>query len=63
MPKQITLEEWDLRYAKLQKAGTHQPDYGGPLSRYVEDGDQRLLKLRYDNSAAALRLWNFLLTE
>jgi benzoyl-CoA reductase/2-hydroxyglutaryl-CoA dehydratase subunit BcrC/BadD/HgdB len=29
----------------------------------VEDGDQRLLKLRYDNSAAALRLWNFLLTE
>jgi benzoyl-CoA reductase/2-hydroxyglutaryl-CoA dehydratase subunit BcrC/BadD/HgdB len=63
MPKQITLDEWDLRYKQLEKAGTQQPDYGGPLSRHVEDGDQRLLKLRYDNSAAALRLWNFLLTE
>jgi benzoyl-CoA reductase/2-hydroxyglutaryl-CoA dehydratase subunit BcrC/BadD/HgdB len=63
IPKQITLEEWDLRYEQLLTAGTHQPDYGGPLSRHVEDGDQRLLKLRYDNSAAALRLWNFLLTE
>jgi benzoyl-CoA reductase/2-hydroxyglutaryl-CoA dehydratase subunit BcrC/BadD/HgdB len=63
MPKQITLEEWDLRYEQLKKAGTYQTKYGGPLSRHVEDGDQRLLKLRYDNSAAALRLWNFLLTE
>jgi len=63
IPKQITLEEWDLRYEKLRTAGIHEPDYGGPLSRHVEDGDQRLLKLRYDNSAAALRLWNFLLTE
>lgn len=63
IPKRITLEEWDLRYERLKKAGTYQPDYGGPLSRHVEDGDQRLLKLRYDNSAAALRLWNFLLTE
>ena len=63
MPKQITLQEWDLRYKQLEKAGTYEPDYGGPLSRHVEDGDQRLLKLRYDNSAAALRLWNFLLTE
>ena len=63
IPKRITLEEWDLRYEQLAKAGTDQPHYGGPLSRHVEDGDQRLLKLRYDNSAAALRLWNFLLTE
>jgi benzoyl-CoA reductase/2-hydroxyglutaryl-CoA dehydratase subunit BcrC/BadD/HgdB len=63
IPKRITLQEWDLRYEQLAKAGTYQPDYGGPLSRHVEDGDQRLLKLRYDNSAAALRLWNFLLTE
>jgi benzoyl-CoA reductase/2-hydroxyglutaryl-CoA dehydratase subunit BcrC/BadD/HgdB len=63
MLKRITLEEWDLRYEQLEKAGTCQPDYGGPLSRHVEDGDQRLLKLRYDNSAEALRLWNFLLTE
>jgi len=63
IPKRITLEEWDLRYEQLAKTGTDQPDYGGPLSRHVADGDQRLLKLRYDNSAAALRLWNFLLTE
>ena len=63
IPKRITLEEWDLRYEQLEKAGIYQPDYGGPLSRHLEDGDQRLLKLRYDNSAAALRLWNFLLTE
>jgi len=63
IPKRITLQEWDLRYEQLEKAGTYQPDYGGPLSRHVGDGDQRLLKLRYDNSAAALRLWNFLLTE
>jgi benzoyl-CoA reductase/2-hydroxyglutaryl-CoA dehydratase subunit BcrC/BadD/HgdB len=62
-PERITLEEWDLRYEKLHRAGAHQPAYGGPLSRHVQDGDHRLLKLRYDNSAAALRLWNFLLTE
>ena len=40
-----------------------EPDYGGPLRRHVTDGDRRLLKLRLDNSAAALRLWNFLLSE
>lgn len=62
-PGQITLEEWDLRYEKLRAAGSDQPHYGGPLGRHLKDGDQRLLKLRYDNSAAALRLWNFLLTE
>ena len=63
MPRQITLQEWDQRYEQLQKAGLYQPDYGGPLSRHIEDGDTRLSKLRYDNSAAALQLWNFLLTE
>ncbi|MHC4165985.1 MAG: 2-hydroxyacyl-CoA dehydratase [Planctomycetota bacterium] len=62
-PGRITLEEWDLQYERLQATGVVQPSYGGPLSRHLKDGDQRLLKLRYDNSAAALRLWNFLLTE
>lgn len=62
-PEQITLEEWDDRYAELASAGMRQPDYGGTLGRHVADGDLRLLKLRYDNSPAALRLWNFLLTE
>jgi benzoyl-CoA reductase/2-hydroxyglutaryl-CoA dehydratase subunit BcrC/BadD/HgdB len=59
----ITLDEWDRRYEELRAAGLREPDYGGPLRRHVEDGDLRLLKLRTDNSAAALRLWNFLLSE
>jgi benzoyl-CoA reductase/2-hydroxyglutaryl-CoA dehydratase subunit BcrC/BadD/HgdB len=62
-PRQITLEQWDEQYRRLQKAGLREPDYGGPISRHIEDGDYRLRKLRYDNSAASLRLWNFLLTE
>lgn len=63
-PMQITLDEWDVRYEELKSAGLREPDYGGPLRRHVDEGgDLRLLKLRYDNSAAALRLWNFLLTE
>jgi len=53
-PGQITLQQWDKRFQQLQRAGVPQPSYGGPLSRHVEDGDTRLLKLRYDNSAAAL---------
>ena len=62
-PRQITLDEWDGRYAELVSAGIEEPSYGGPLRRHVEDGDLRLPHLRYDNSAAALHLWNFLLTE
>jgi len=62
-PRQITLQEWDDRYERLRARGIPQPVYGGPLGRHVEDGDTRLLKLRFDNSPAALRLWNFLLTE
>ena len=63
-PARITLEEWDARYAELRVAGLREPWYGGPLRRHVDEGgDYRLLRLRYDNSAAALRLWNFLLTE
>ena len=63
IPKQISLEEWETQYDELRKSGLREPDYGGRLSRHLEDGDQRLLKLRYDNSAAALRLWKFFLTE
>lgn len=61
--RRITLAEWDQRYVELRAAGLCQPDYGGPLRRHVGDGDLRLLSLRMDNSAASLRLWNFLLTE
>lgn len=62
-PRQITLEQWDREYTRLRAAGMTEPVYGGPLSRHAADGDTRLLKLRFDNSPAALRLWNFLLTE
>ena len=61
--RRITLREWDRRYDQLRAAGLCEPDYGGPLRRHVDHGDLRLLKLRMDNSAASLRLWNFLLTE
>jgi hypothetical protein len=63
VPRQLTLEDLDREHDRLRAAGEPQPAYGGPLSRHVQDGDTRLLKLRYDNSPAALRLWNFLLTE
>jgi benzoyl-CoA reductase/2-hydroxyglutaryl-CoA dehydratase subunit BcrC/BadD/HgdB len=62
-PQTISLAQWDARHAELTAAGLAEPPYGGPLSRHVADGDLRLTKLRYDNSPAALRLWNFLLTE
>jgi len=62
-PRQITLHEWDRQVECWQAAGVPQPVYGGPLGRHVADGDTRLLTLRFDNSRAALRLWNFLLTE
>jgi benzoyl-CoA reductase/2-hydroxyglutaryl-CoA dehydratase subunit BcrC/BadD/HgdB len=62
-PRQIDLQQWDREYERLRAAGMTEPVYGGPLSRHVADGDTRLLKLRFDNSPAALRLWNFLLTE
>ena len=62
-PALLTLDDWDRRYAELRAAGLLEPAYGGPLRRHVEDGDMRLLRLRFDNSPAALRLWNFLLTE
>jgi benzoyl-CoA reductase/2-hydroxyglutaryl-CoA dehydratase subunit BcrC/BadD/HgdB len=62
-PAKITLEQWDTRYAHLRAGGLIEPFYGGPLGRHLAGGDRRLSKLRYDNSPAALRLWNFLLTE
>ncbi len=63
-PRKLSLEEWETRYAELTRAGLREPSYGGPLSRHVSlEGDLRLHHLRFDNSPAALRLWNFLLTE
>jgi benzoyl-CoA reductase/2-hydroxyglutaryl-CoA dehydratase subunit BcrC/BadD/HgdB len=62
-PARITLADWERRYPQLVAAGLAEPAYGGPLERWVCDGDLRLSKLTFDDSPAALRLWNFLLSE
>jgi benzoyl-CoA reductase/2-hydroxyglutaryl-CoA dehydratase subunit BcrC/BadD/HgdB len=63
-PQKITLADWDDRHATLVQQGFTEPFYGGPLGRHVtEQRDFRLRHLQFDNSPAALRLWNFLLTE
>jgi len=62
-PAKISLAQWEEQYAALRAAGTPEAPYGGPLGRHVRDGDLRLTELQFDNSPAALRLWNFLLTE
>jgi len=62
-PAQLSLRDWDDRYLELKAQGFQEPEYGGPLSRHLDDGDLRLQKLRFDNSPESLRLWNFLLTE
>lgn len=62
--KPLSLGAWDKRYHELVRSGLVEPSYGGPISRHVmASGDQRLLQLKFDCSPAALRLWNFLLTE
>ena len=62
-PKRLTMAELDRLCRRRRAAGAPMPAYAGPLERHVEEGDRRLLKLQYDDSAAALRLWSFLLTE
>ena len=63
-PCKLSLAEWDDRYDQLVRAGLNEPAYGGPLRRHIaRESDLRLQHLRFDNSPAALRLWNFLLTE
>jgi hypothetical protein len=63
-PRQITLAEWEARHAQLVRAGVAEPAYGGRLGRHLDQGgDRRLRHLQFDDSVAALRLWNFLLTE
>jgi hypothetical protein len=60
----LNLSAWDERYEQLRRHGLREPAYGGPLRRHVErEKDFRLEQLQFDNSPAALRLWNFLLTE
>ena len=61
-PRKIDLSQWDAAYAAVESA-CPRTSYDGPLGRHVSDGDTRLCVLKFDNSPAALRLWNFLLTE
>jgi len=64
LPAQISLHDWEAQYARLRQQGLVEPSYGGPLQRHFTAGrDLRLQSLWFDNSAASLRLWNFLLTE
>jgi len=63
-PRKLNLSAWDDRYEQLRRNSLREPAYGGPLRRHVErEKDFRLEQLHFDNSSAALRLWNFLLTE
>ena len=62
-PRKITLDEWDARYEAIRAAGHEESFCGGPLRRHLDAGDTRLTHLMMDNSAAALDLWNLLLTE
>ncbi len=63
-PCKLSLEQWDERWRELRRQGLTEPAYGGPLGRHLaEEDDLRLRKLAFDSSTAALRLWNFLLTE
>jgi hypothetical protein len=64
LPRKLNLDQWDDRYEQLRRNGLREPAYGGPLRRHVvREKDFRLQQLQFDNSPAALRLWNFLLTE
>jgi benzoyl-CoA reductase/2-hydroxyglutaryl-CoA dehydratase subunit BcrC/BadD/HgdB len=63
-PRKLNLSGWDDRYEQLRRDGLREPAYGGPLRRHViREKDFRLEQLHFDNASAALRLWNFLLTE
>jgi hypothetical protein len=63
-PRKLSLAEWDQHYDHLRQAGLRETFYGGPLGRHlIMESHLRLAHLRFDNSPAALRLWNFLLTE
>ncbi|MBF0594549.1 MAG: 2-hydroxyacyl-CoA dehydratase [Candidatus Omnitrophica bacterium] len=62
-PLQISLEAWDEAYESSGAFIGRETCYGGSLGRHVKDGNTRLKHLLFDNSFAALNLWNFLLTE
>lgn len=58
-PAKVTVKDLDQQHGIL----TGLPSYCAPICRHIDDGDHRLTKLCFDNSATSFRLWNFLLTE
>jgi hypothetical protein len=63
-PAKINLATWDQRYPQLQARGVITPSDGGPLGRHLaQHSHLRLQQLDFDNSPAALRLWNLVLSE
>lgn len=62
-PVKITLGQWDEACESLGAYGLKGSSYSGLLSRHVKEGNSRLERLLFDNSFAALEMWNFLMTE
>jgi benzoyl-CoA reductase/2-hydroxyglutaryl-CoA dehydratase subunit BcrC/BadD/HgdB len=73
LPRRITAEEWEseiLRVPREIRKGCRSlrairggiPYLAGP-ARYASKGDSLLLRLKYDSSFEALRLWSFLFSE
>ena len=62
-PAQITLDQWDRRYASCWPRGCASRPTAGRCGGTWPTATCGCCELRFDNSPAALRLWNFLLTE
>jgi benzoyl-CoA reductase/2-hydroxyglutaryl-CoA dehydratase subunit BcrC/BadD/HgdB len=73
-PEKISLSEWDSLYEKIPQKIIEEfkyirempkasKNYMTKISAHFRQGDRRLGSLKYDNSLASLRLWDFLLTE
>ncbi|MBF0252457.1 MAG: 2-hydroxyacyl-CoA dehydratase [Candidatus Omnitrophica bacterium] len=60
---QITFEKLDESYDLATSKGYAKPWYSSSLCSHIENGDERLLNLKFDNSNEAHDLWNFLLSE
>ena len=59
----ISFKKWNRRHARLKSEGLKDAWYSGSLSCRYKQGDLGLDRLAFDDSPAALRLWNFVLSE
>ena len=62
-PAQVSMRKWDILYNRIPRSFIRQHKYISRISEHFRTGDKRLAHLRFDNSLASLRLWNFLLSE